>query len=94
MKKNEFVELVKVKGDFSSKKDAEKAIDAFTNAITDALARKEDVSILGFGSFTAVLQKGKTGKVPGTDKTYTTEDKMVPKFKAGNTLKNAVQNGK
>ena len=38
--------------------------------------------------------KGKTGKVPGTNKTYTTSDKMVPKFKAGKNLKERVEAGK
>lgn len=49
---------------------------------------------MGFGSFGASLQKGKSGKVPGTDKTYTTKDKMVPKFKAGKGLKDRVAAGK
>ena len=40
------------------------------------------------------LLKGKSGKVPGTDKTYTTQDKMVPKFKAGKGLKDRVAAGK
>ena len=54
----------------------------------------KDVSLVGFGSFNAALQKGKSGKVPGTDKMYTTEDKMVPKFKAGKGLKDRVAEGK
>jgi len=94
MNKAEFVELVQSCGDYKTKAEAEKAIKAFTDAITEALVKKEDVSLVGFGSFTAVLQKGKTGKVPGTDKTYTTEDKMVPKFKAGKGLKDRVAAGK
>ena len=84
MKKAEFVELVQ----------AEAAIKAFTEAVTTALVKKEDISLVGFGGFTATLQKGKSGKVPGTDKTYTTQDKMVPKFKAGKGLKDRVAAGK
>jgi DNA-binding protein HU-beta len=94
MNKAEFVELVQKSGNYKTKVEAEGAIKAFTEAVTTALVDKNDVSLVGFGSFNAVLQKGKSGKVPGTDKTYTTEDKMVPKFKAGKGLKDRVAAGK
>jgi len=94
MNKAEFVELVQETGEYKTKAEAEKAIKAFTEAVTTALVNKDDISLVGFGSFNAVLQKGKSGKVPGTDKTYTTEDKMVPKFKAGKGLKDRVAAGK
>ena len=42
------------------------------------------------GEFETVLQKGKEGTVPGTTKKYKTQDKFVPKFKAGKGLKDAV----
>ena len=94
MNKAQFVELVQSCGEYKTKAEAERAIKAFTDAVTEALVKKEDVSLVGFGSFSSVLQKGKSGKVPGTDKTYTTEDKMVPKFKAGKGLKDRVAAGK
>ncbi len=94
MNKAQFVELVQERGSYKTKVEAEAAIKAFTEAVTSALIKKEDVSLVGFGSFTATLQKGKSGKVPGTDKTYTTQDKMVPKFKAGKGLKDRVEAGK
>jgi DNA-binding protein HU-beta len=94
MNKAQFVELVQASGEYKTKVEAEAAIKAFTDAVTEALVKNEDVSLVGFGSFTTVLQKGKTGKVPGTDKTYTTSDKMVPKFKAGKGLKDRVEAGK
>ncbi len=94
MTKAQFVELVQSTGDYATKTEAEKAIKAFTGAVTEALTKKEDVSLVGFGSFVATLQKGKSGKVPGTDKTYKTKDKMVPKFKAGKGLKDSVEKAK
>jgi len=94
MNKAQFVELVQEKGDYKTKVEAENAIKAFTEAVVEALIKGEDVSLVGFGSFVATLQKGKSGKVPGTDKTYTTQDKMVPKFKAGKGLKDRVAAGK
>jgi len=94
MNKAEFVELVQKNGDYKSKAEAEAAIKAFSDAVTEALVSREDVTLVGFGSFVATLQKGKSGTVPGTDKTYTTQDKMVPKFKAGKSLKDSVAAGK
>lgn len=94
MNKAQFVELVQKHGDYKTKAEAEAAIKAFTEAVTDALVAKEDVTLVGFGSFSSSLQKGKSGTVPGTDKSYTTKDKMVPKFKAGKGLKDRVSVGK
>ena len=94
MNKQQFVELVQKTGGYNTKVEAETAIKAFTEAVSEALTARENISLVGFGSFEAVIQKGKSGKVPGTDKTYTTQDKMVPKFKAGKTLKDLVATGK
>ncbi|MCE3038082.1 HU family DNA-binding protein [Helicobacter anatolicus] len=94
MNKAEFVDLVKEVGDYTTKKDAENAINAFVVSIETALAKKESVELVGFGKFEAVLQKGKEGKVPGSDKTYKTADKMVPKFKPGKGLKDLVSKAK
>ncbi|MBD3823672.1 MAG: HU family DNA-binding protein [Epsilonproteobacteria bacterium] len=94
MNKAQFVELVQASGNYKTKAEAENAIKAFTDAVANALVSKEDVSLVGFGSFSAGLQKGKSGKVPGTDKTYKTQDKMVPKFKAGKGLKDRIAAGK
>ena len=93
MTKAQFVDLVQESGNYKSKAEADNAIKAFTEAVSIALEGKEDVSLVGFGSFSTNLQKGKSGKVPGTDKTYTTQDKMVPKFKAGKGLKDRVAAG-
>ena len=90
MNKAEFVDLVKDVGGSESKKDAEKAVSAFTAAVEQALKKKQNVILVGFGTFEPVIQKGKTGTVPGSTKTYKTTDKYVPKFKPGKTLKESV----
>ena len=92
MNKAQFVELVKECGDYKTKGEAETAIKAFTEAVTSALLHKEEISLIGFGTFAASFQKGKSGKVPGTDREYKTEDKYAPRFKAGKTLKDKVAN--
>lgn len=90
MNKAQFVELVQTSGNYKTKIEAEAAINAITAAITEALTQKEDVQLVGFGSFKTVVQAAKEGKVPGTDKTYSKPATTVPKFVAGATLKEKV----
>lgn len=94
MNKAEFIDLVKEAGKYNSKREAEEAISAFTLAVETALSKGESVELVGFGKFETAEQKGKEGKVPGSDKTYKTEDKRVPKFKPGKILKQKVEEGK
>ncbi|WP_104697650.1 MULTISPECIES: HU family DNA-binding protein [unclassified Helicobacter] len=90
MNKAEFVDLVKEVGEYSTKKEAEVAVNSFVAAVEKALSEKKAIELVGFGKFETVLQKGKEGKVPGGNKTYKTADKMVPKFKPGKGLKDLV----
>ncbi len=90
MTKTEFIELVQETGGYSTKTDAEKAVKAFTDSVTAALVKKESVSLVGFGTFSTVEVAEKSGKVPGTDKTYTKAAHTAPKFKIGKTLKDSV----
>ena len=90
MTKAEFVELVQSTGGYDTKAAAEKAVKVFTESITAALVKKENVSLVGFGTFSTVEVAEKSGKVPGTDKTYTKAAHTAPKFKMGKTLKDAV----
>ena len=94
MTKAEFVEIVQKKGGFESKAAAERAVKAFTDAVTEALVKKDKISLVGFGSFSTVEVDKKSGKVPGTNKTYTKPAHTTPKFKFGKTLKDAVAAGK
>ncbi len=93
MTKAKFIELVQEKGGFT-KATAEKAVKAFTESVTEALVAKDSVSLVGFGTFTTMEVKEKSGKIPGTDKTYTKEAHTAPKFKMGKTLKDAVAEAK
>ncbi len=90
MTKAEFVELVQKNGGFDSKAAAERAVKAFTDSIEEALVKKESVSLVGFGTFSTAEVAEKSGKVPGTDKTYTKPAHTAPKFKFGKTIKDAV----
>ena len=94
MTKAEFVELYKEKGNFASKAAAENALKAFIDSITEVLVKGDDVTFVGFGKFEAVNVPEKSGKIPGSDKTYTKPAHKSPKFKAGKGLKEAVEAGK
>ncbi len=90
MTKAEFIELVQKNGDFTSKAAAEKAIKAFTDSITQVLKKKDSLTLVGFGTFSTAKVAAKSGKVPGTNKTYSKPAHTAPKFKFGKTVKDAV----
>lgn len=90
MTKADFVELVQKTGDFASKAEAERAVNAFTKSVTEALSKKETVSLVGFGTFSTVEVGEKSGKVPNSDKTYTKPAHTAPKFKFGKGIKDAL----
>jgi len=91
MTKAEFVDIVKEKGDFPSKAAAERAVKAFLDSVQDVLVKGDSVTFVGFGTFLAVDVPEKSGKIPGSDKTYTKPAHKAPKFKPGKTLKEAVE---
>ncbi|RDU72279.1 DNA-binding protein [Helicobacter aurati] len=90
MNKSEFIATMREIGEYKEKKEAEKALDSFIKAVESALKANNTVELVGFGKFENVWQKGKEGKVPGSDKTYKTADKWVPKFKPGKALKDEI----
>jgi DNA-binding protein HU-beta len=74
-----------------SKTDAEKALKAFTDAITDALKAGEKVALVGFGTFSVGERAARTGQNPQTGEKIDIPAAKSPKFKAGKALKDSVQ---
>lgn len=89
MKKSEFVQAVAEKAGLS-KKDAQRAIDAAIETITEALKNGDEVSFVGFGTFTTVQRAAREARVPGSDKVVKVPATRVAKFKVGKKLKEAV----
>ena len=89
MNKVEFVVFLVAKGLATTKKEAKKIIDSFVSGVSEATAEGKEISLVGFGSFKQSFKAAKTAKVPGSkdNKTYTTADKMVVRFKVGKALK-------
>lgn len=73
-----------------SKSDASNAVDSVLDNIASALARGDDVRLVGFGTFSVAHRKATTGRNPRTGATIQIPASNQPKFKAGKALKDAV----
>ena len=89
MNKTELIAAVAEKADLS-KKDAEAAITATVDAITEALTQGEKVQLVGFGSFEVKKREARVGRNPKTKEEIQIPASKVPVFKAGKALKDAV----
>ena len=90
MTKAELVAAIAEKAGYNTKKDAEKALSAVIDSITDALKNGDKVSLVGFGTFEVRHRAAKEAINPATKKPIHVEAKTVPAFKAGKALKDAV----
>ncbi len=89
MRKAEFIDVVSEKSGLS-KKDANEALNAILETITDALKEGKTVSFIGFGSFSTVERAAREARVPLTGKTVQIPARKAVKFKVGKSLKDAV----
>ena len=89
MNKTELVAAVAEQADIS-KKDAEKALKAFVDVVTEEMKKGEQVQLVGFGTFEVSERAAREGRNPQTGKTMKIEACKAPKFKAGKALKDAV----
>jgi DNA-binding protein HU-beta len=89
MNKNEIIEVMAQSADIS-KNAAQRALDAFVDAVTDSLQKGNDVVLVGFGSFTTSKRAARTGRNPQTGETMNIPAATVARFRAGKKLKDAV----
>ncbi len=89
MNKSELIEEMAESGDIS-KAAAGRALDGMVEAITDALKKGEQVSLIGFGTFSVKERAARTGRNPQTGATIEIAASRTPGFKAGKALKDAV----
>ncbi len=73
-----------------SKKDAEAALKAFTEAVTAELKKGGKVSLVGFGTFEVSKRAAREGINPQTKEVMKIKASKAPRFKAGKALKDAV----
>ena len=89
MKKAEFIQVVAQRAGLS-KKDANAALDAVLDTITEALVDGKSVSFIGFGTFSTAPRAARKARVPGTNKVIEVPATTAVKFKVGKKLKDAV----
>ena len=90
MTKGELVEAISGTAGIT-KVAAEKAVNAFTGAVTKALKKGDKVSLVGFGTFSVSRRKARKGQNPQTGKKINIPAVKVPKFKARKILKGAIR---
>lgn len=70
-----------------SKKDAEAALKAFVDVVSEELKKGEKVQLVGFGTFEISERAAREGRNPQTGETMQIKASKTPKFKAGKALK-------
>ncbi|MDF2179430.1 HU family DNA-binding protein [Aliiglaciecola sp. CAU 1673] len=88
MNKTDLINQMAERADIS-KATAGRVIDAMTGAVTEALSKGEEVTILGFGTFKISERAARTGRNPQTGAVIQIAASKVPSFKAGKALKDA-----
>lgn len=91
MNKSELIAEVAAKADLT-KKDADSAINAAIEVITNTLKKNEKVQLVGFGTFEVRDRSARIGRDPRTNKEIKIPASKAPAFKAGKALKDTVNN--
>ena len=89
MNKGELVKAVAAKAELSQAA-AGKAIDAAISSISESLAKNNEVTLIGFGTFSVKNRSERKGRNPSTGAEITIKASRLAHFKAGKSLKNAV----
>lgn len=89
MNKSELIEALAAKTEVS-KAAAAKSVDALVEIITAAVAKGDDVALIGFGTFKSAKRAARTGRNPKTGAALKIAASTVPKFSAGAAFKTAV----
>ena len=89
MNKTELISAMSEKSELT-KVDAEKALKAFIDTVTEELKNKGKVQLVGFGTFETSERAARTGRNPQTGETIEIKASTSPKFKAGKALKDIV----
>lgn len=89
MNKTELVAAMAEKSELT-KKDAEKALKAFTDVVAEELKKGDKIQLVGFGTFEVAERPAREGRNPLTGETMKINASKSPKFKAGKALKDTV----
>ena len=70
-----------------TKKQAEAALNAFVDTVTEAMKEGDKVQLMGFGTFEVKVRAARQGRNPATKENIEIPEKKIPTFKAGKGLK-------
>lgn len=90
--KADLVEHIALNADLS-KAAATRALNSFLDGLTLTLRSGNSVSLLGFGTFSVKARAARAGRNPKTGEPIQIEATIIPSFKAGKSLKDAVNSG-
>lgn len=94
MNKKDLIDGISAKLPTSTKVDIGRILDGFVETVTEAMAKGEDVSLVGFGTFKVGTRAARTGRNPATGAAIKIPAANVPKFVPGKGLKEAVNKSK
>ncbi|MEN8178416.1 MAG: HU family DNA-binding protein [Pseudomonadota bacterium] len=89
MNKAELIDAMADAADIS-KAAASRALDGMVEAVTAAMKEGDQVSLIGFGTFSVKERAARQGRNPQTGETIQIKASNIPSFKAGKALKDAV----
>ena len=89
MNKSELINAIADQADIS-KSQAKNALDATLEAVSKSLSENKEVKLTGFGTFSCRFTAAREGHNPANGEKIQIPAKVIPAFKAGATLKNAV----
>lgn len=89
MNKSELIELMATRADIS-KSTAGDALEAVLDGIAGSLGKGENVTLVGFGTFSVSRRAARDGRNPRTGETIKIKASNLAKFKAGKALKDAL----
>jgi DNA-binding protein HU-beta len=89
MNKSELIDAIADASELT-KADAGRALDGFLGAVTEALSNGDSVALVGFGTFSVKDRAERKGRNPQTGAEITIKAAKIPSFKAGKSLKDAV----
>ena len=89
MNKAELIDAIAGHADMT-KAEAGRALDGFVTTVTQAMSNGEDVTLVGFGTFSVKERAARTGRNPATGAEIQIAASKVPAFKPGKGLKDAI----
>lgn len=89
MNKSDLVSAMAEKADIT-KKDTEKALQAFMDVVISELGKGGKIQLVGFGTFEVSERAAREGRNPQTGEPMSIPASKIPKFKVGKALKDAV----